>query len=251
MGAIPDIIKDRLIQARGIKPRPLRLLVYGEAGIGKTTLLGTAQRPLLVVDFESGADIRLIGMPQVEILRIYGMDELSEVLKWLYSSPQPYRTIAFDGLSLYTQAALREILQKRERANPTWYEWGVLAGHMREVLIGFLRPNAHTVFTALLKKREETVKENGKDVRKLVWEGPDLPVRVREMIRSIVDLEAIMWKDKEGERWLGFVSPQGIAELKDRSGKLSTKEEPDITKVIQKVFPPQIQIQGGGEGAGS
>jgi len=216
-----------LRKATEVGIRPIRMLIYGEPGAGKTTLLGTAPKPALVIDFEAGADIRLAGQEDIDILTVYSRRDLQEALDWLRSEKLPYKTIAFDGFSVYVQQAMREILRDRQKTAPTWYEWGLLTQHVREVILGLLKPEAHTIFTALEKKREEE--------GKLVWKGPDLSKKIRETLRAIVDLEGIIWVEEE-KRYLGFTSPKGVAEVKDRSGKLTAKEEPNIEKLLQKIF---------------
>jgi len=220
----------KVIKAKDISARPIRALIYGEPGAGKTTLLATAPAPILIIDFEGGSDIRLAGKDNIDIVLVHSRQELLEVLKWIRDKSS-YRTIAFDGFSIYTQQALREICEERNRNTPTLYEWGLLVAHTREVVLGLLKPTANTIFTALLKQME--VEENG---NKTIYRYPDLPKAVRNQLRAVTDLEGLLWVDKENKRWLGFSAPKGGAEVKDRSGKLSHQEEPDLSKVISKIF---------------
>lgn len=220
----------KVIKAKDISTRPIRALIYGEPGAGKTTLLATAPTPILVIDFEGGSDIRLAGKDNIDIVLVHSRQELLETLKWL-KAQNTYKTLAFDGFSIYTQQALREICEERNKSTPTFYEWGLLTSHMRDVILGLLKPTANTIFTALAKQKE--IEENG---NKTVYRYPDLPKAVRNQLRAITDLEGLLWVDKEGKRWLGFSAPRGGAEVKDRSGKLSHQEEPNLSVIINKVF---------------
>jgi len=217
-----------LKKASELGTRPLRLLVYGEPGVGKTTFVGTAPKPLLVIDFEAGADLRLMGMEEVDILSVYSYRELKEALPWIKSQTN-YKTIAFDGFSVFVSQLMREILEERGKASPTYYEWGLLVQRTREIILSLLKPSAHTIFTALEKKKEEG--------DKLVWIGPDLPKKIRETLRAIVDLEGRLWAEGD-KRFIGFISPKGVAEVKDRTGKLTAKEEPDFRAILKKIYEP-------------
>jgi phage nucleotide-binding protein len=223
----------QVIKAREIKTRPVRVLIYGEPGAGKTTLLATALRPLLVIDFEGGSDIRLAGQDQIDIVLVHSRKELEEVLKWL-KTQNTYKTIAFDGFSIYVQQALREILEERSKPSPTFYEWGLLSSHMRDVILALLKPTANTVFTALIKEEER--QENGQTIR---YKRPDLPKAIRNQLRAITDIEGVLYA-KDGQRFLGFTAPKGGAEVKDRSGRLSHQEEPDLAKVFSKIFIREV-----------
>ena len=223
----------QVIKAREIKTRPVRVLIYGEPGAGKTTLLATAPRRLLVIDFEGGSDIRLAGQDQIDIVLVHSRKELEEVLKWL-KTQNTYKTIAFDGFSIYVQQALREILEERSKPSPTFYEWGLLSSHMRDVILALLKPTANTVFTALIKEEER--QENGQTIR---YKRPDLPKAIRNQLRAITDIEGVLYA-KDGQRFLGFTAPKGGAEVKDRSGRLSHQEEPDLAKVFSKIFIREV-----------
>ncbi len=218
----------QVVKAKDLKERPLRMLIYGESGVGKTTLLGTAPKPLLVLDFEAGADVIFAGQDGVDILYVYGKKDLREALLWLKNQKE-YKTIAFDGFSIYAQQVLGEILEARNKETATFYEWGLLVKHLKEVILGLMKPTSFTIFTSLLKK----VKDQNNN---LVAMHPDLPQSVRQYLKAVVDLVGIMYIDKEGKRKLGFTSPKGVAEVKDRSGRLTEVEEPDIEKILQKVF---------------
>ncbi|GIW23481.1 MAG: hypothetical protein KatS3mg068_2488 [Candidatus Sericytochromatia bacterium] len=217
----------------GTSSRPLRCLVYGDSGIGKTTMLATLPRPLLVIDFEGGSDIRLLNQENVFIAPIYSRVELSSLLEYIKGTIEDnsieFKSIAFDGFSVFIQQCLREILSENSKSTPTFKEWQILTSFIKSVILGLINYTTHTVFTALSKKKQD--KEE-----KMSWVGPDLPKSIREYLRAICDLEGYIYRSDKGNTLVAFNSQQQIAELKDRSGKLGKLEEPDFQKIFSKIF---------------
>ena len=221
-----------LKRASELEAKPIRALIYGEPGVGKTTLLATLPRPVVILDFEGGAAVRLRGEEDIYIAEIGSYEELQEALKELETLKE-VKSIAFDGFSVFLQALLDEITRKAEKKAPTFREWNLLATLAKGIILNLRKPNKHLVFTAF-----EKVEKNEKGEVVAIY--PDLPRSVRKYLRGLVDLEGrLTWdisKESEtdwNERVLVFDDP--IAETKDRTGKLSV-EEADFEKILQKVF---------------
>jgi hypothetical protein len=71
--------------------KPPRLLVYGTAGIGKTSLGMAAPSPVFIQTEESE-----VNCPTFGLLRTYG--EVMEALGALYDEPHDYRTLVLDSV---------------------------------------------------------------------------------------------------------------------------------------------------------
>ena len=220
-----------IIKASDIKERPIRMHIYGEPGSGKTTLLATAPKPVLVIDFEAGSDIRLKGEDDIYICQIRSRKDIEEVIKHIQNS-KSYKTIAFDGFSVFTQKVLNEILQERQKTTPTYYEWGILTKTLHQIILNLMYPNSHLIFTSLSKRITLLIDENNNKIERII---PDLTRAVRDILKAVMDFQAYLYVEEKDKRYLFFKSEKGIIEVKDRSGKLS-KEEPNISKIISKVF---------------
>jgi len=224
-----------LKRASELQPKPLRMLIYGEPGIGKTTFLSTLPRPTVVIDFEGGASTRLYGAEDIYIAEISNFEELREALREIHQL-ENIRSIAFDGFSVFLQKLLDEIVRndpKRKGDMPQFKHWNLLTRMAQSIIWNLIRPKQHVVFTAF-----EKVEKNEKGEITAIY--PDLPRSVRKYLRGLVDLEGrLTWdispkSEKDwNERVLVFEDP--IAETKDRTGKLSV-EEPDFHKILAKVF---------------
>jgi len=215
-----------LKKASELEAKSLRALIYGEPGVGKTTLLATLPRPVAILDFEGGAAVRLRGEEEIYIAEIGSYEELKEALKELEALKE-VKSIAFDGFSVFLQALLDEITRKAGRKAPTFREWNLLTTLAKGIILNLRKPDKHLVFTAFEKQKKD--RETGK----VVEIHPDLPTAIRRYLRGLVDLEGRVIVDRNGERKLVF--RDNIAETKDRTGKLEV-EEADFSKILEKVF---------------
>jgi len=209
--------------------KPIRALIYGEPGVGKTTILGTLPPPIAVIDFEGGAGVRLYGREDVYIAEVVTSEDLTTAIAEL--PKLQVKSIAFDGFSIWLQARLDEIVKTNpgKSGGIEFKHWNILFREAQRVILGMLRnPKAHIVFTCLEKQRK-----NEKGEMEYVY--PDLPTAVRRYLRGLVDVEGRLW-EFEGKKMLSFQSPAGKMEVKDRTGRLGPKEEPDFQKILQKIY---------------
>lgn len=75
----------------------LTALLYGRSGTGKTTIMGTFPKPLLVLDIgEKGTD-SLLDEEGVDVIRIEEWSEIEEVY-WELKKGSKYKTVSIDAL---------------------------------------------------------------------------------------------------------------------------------------------------------
>lgn len=90
--------------------KPPRLLVYGTAGIGKTTLGVNAPAPVFIQTEESE-----VNCPTFGLLKTY--DEVMEALGALYNDPHDFRTVVLDSLDWLEPLVWRETCRANNWAN--------------------------------------------------------------------------------------------------------------------------------------
>lgn len=169
------------------REKTANILIYGEAGVGKTTFASTAPRPILWLEAEGGTN-SIGDTTGIDIARMSGLESYREALRYL-QSPQgaQYKTVVIDSISETQAAVLAEIMREvsatdagRDEFAPLFSEWGKLTGVMRAILRSYRDLDANVVFTALV--REDTDDLTGK-----VKVGPRLSPALASDVPGFMD----------------------------------------------------------------
>ena len=92
--------------------RSVKLLVYGQAGAGKTSLIKTVPSPI-VLSAEAG--LLSIADANVPFIEVNSMDTLREAYMWLRDSdegsPDTYKTVCLDSISEVAEVVLAHELK--------------------------------------------------------------------------------------------------------------------------------------------
>ncbi len=135
--------------------RPLKMLVYGESGTGKTTFWATFPKPILVA-LCSGVDDpgELLSLDvkahkgMIEDVTLLQSSELEELAKDI---PSRFKTIVLDHVSGYQDLVLREILGVEKLPEQIAWgdveqkQWGVVAGVVKNALKRLLECRCNVV----------------------------------------------------------------------------------------------------------
>lgn len=116
----------------------LHLLLYGEQGVGKTWLVGTAADseygpPVLHIDVDGGADT-LTDHSDIEVFHPETFSELEKFIDELTKDRMGFRTIIVDTMS-YAQKLCQEHVQSQSRKGDglTQQDWGKVAESMTSI----------------------------------------------------------------------------------------------------------------------
>lgn len=218
-----NIKKTGSLAAIGVK-----VLVYGAAGSGKTSLIKTLPNPI-VLSAEGGLlSIQEADLPYIEIST---MDDLDEAYEWLTNSTEgsQYQSVALDSISEVAEVALHAEL-KINKDNRAAY------GEMNTTMAGMIRafrdlPGKHVYMSAKLEKSQD---EMGKMLYNPGMPGKSLTQGVPYFFDEVLALR--VEKDAEGNTQRALMcDTDGLWAAKDRSGKLDMWEGPDLGAVISKI----------------
>ena len=198
-------------------------IVYGRSGVGKTKLVATCPKPLLV-DFEG--KLLALRNNHIPVYTVRSYQEFGAMFKFLQAAKE-FETYYFDSLSQVAQFIL---LEKRKRYPNMQKAYGEMALEVIEFYQVAKTLAGNVIFTC--KEKEE-----GIAIPRVV---PNLPGRVAnyEMPYNVSLLFRLAIAEaEEGEetRRVLQTRPTETVEAKDLSEMLDMFEEPDLTKIFNKI----------------
>ncbi|MBQ9423842.1 MAG: ATP-binding protein [Pyramidobacter sp.] len=224
---------------QGIAQSGVKVLVYGQSGAGKTTLIKTLPDPLILSAEGGLLSLANENLPYIEI---HNLDELGEALTFITDSEEgrQFKSIALDSISEIAEVVLsaEKIGLKDGRA-----AYGSMNDIMAKVIRAFRDlPDRNVYFSAKMEKQQT-------DTGAMLY-APSMPgARLSQGLAYFFDevLALRLTTDKDGavQRALQCQSdPAWLA--KDRSGRLSMWEPADLGAVISKISgaEPQRPIKG-------
>jgi phage nucleotide-binding protein len=211
------------LAANGVK-----VLVYGQAGAGKTSLIKTLPSPI-VLSAEGGLlSIQDADLPFIEIT---SMTELQEAYTWLTSSDEAksYKSVALDSISEIAEVCLNT--EKKATKDPR-QAYGAMQEQMADIIRAFRDlPGRHVYMSAKLEKTQD---EMGR-----VLYAPSMPGnKTGQALPYFFDevLALRVEKDGDGNTQRALMcDSDGLWLAKDRSGKLDMWEAPDLNAVFAKI----------------
>ena len=212
----------------GLSANGVKLLVYGQAGSGKTTLITTLPKPI-VLSAEGGLlSIQDADLPFIEI---GSMDDLMEAYEWLTGSDEAkgYGSVALDSISEIAEVVLNS--EKKIAKDPR-QAYGAMQEKMADVIRAFRDlPDRHVYMSAKLEKTQD---EMGR-----VTYAPSMPGnKTGQALPYFFDevLALRVEKDADGASQRALMcDSDGLWLAKDRSGKLGAWEAPDLGEIIAKI----------------
>lgn len=218
----------KLKQTGSLSANGVKLLVYGQAGAGKTSLIKTLPSPI-VLSAEGGLlSIQDADLPYIEIT---SMEDLKEAYSWLTTSQdaKSFASIALDSVSEIAEVCLNT--EKKATKDPR-QAYGAMQEQMADIIRAFRDlPGKHVYMSAKLEKTQD---EMGRVLYSPSMPGnktgQSLPYFFDEVLALRVERDA----DGASQRAL-MCDSDGLWLAKDRSGKLETWEAPDLGAIISKI----------------
>tara|TARA_R100000935_G_scaffold30320_1_gene50649 strand:+ start:3120 stop:3833 length:714 start_codon:yes stop_codon:yes gene_type:complete len=216
---------DALVDQQGAK-----LLIYGQAGAGKTYATQTMPGSVLVISAEAGL-LSIKDAPNVSAIEVKTYDDLREVYSALKSGELKYDSVCLDSVSEISEILL---VHEKGRNKDGRMAYQNVSEAVTSLMRSFRDLDMHVLFLC----------KEGKDNNDGVFFfGPKMASKplgdaITYFFDEVLAIRIMDDQDDEGNavvaRWLQTRIGQGYT-AKDRSGKLEPFEKPNLTDLIAKL----------------
>lgn len=208
----------------------VKMLAYGAAGSGKTPLVATAPRPVMVAT-EAGL-LSLRGVQHVPVYQANTYPKIKEFFDWVFKSNEvkQFDTIAVDSVSQMSEIVLEYHLGRNKDGRKAY---GEMARDMLEWLQGlYYMQDKH----AYLIAKQEIGEEEGIQTKRPYFAGQELKIKVPHLYDIIAHVGMATIQGLPTPQRAIRTSPSFGLVARDRSGKLAELEPPDLSALFKKAM---------------
>lgn len=218
-----NLRNTRDVHASGVK-----ILCYGQAGAGKTSLIKTLPAPV-VLSAEGG--LLSISDADIPFIEIADMASLQEAYMWLKDSKDAadFMTVCLDSISEVAEVVLAAELRKSKDGRAAY---GEMNSTMAELIRAFRDlPGRHVYMSAKLEKSQD---EMGRMLYGPSMPGKSLTQQLPYFFDFVFPLRVERDADGTAQRAL-MTDGDGLWLAKSRSHRLDAWEAPDLGAIIKKI----------------
>lgn len=177
------------------KEEPIKVLIYGKAGTGKTTLASTFPKPALLIDVKENGYISVKKVKGLKVTKVETFADLEDIYWYLSDNPGEYKTVILDGLSGIQDVAIMDLIEARnkkinlEQARK-WgvlkrTDWGEISSKVKPLMVSFRDLPMNVVYIAHEKVENGSEEDSEEQLDPVV--GPKVMASVGSTVCASVD----------------------------------------------------------------
>ena len=220
----------KIISTRDYSADGVKVLVSGDAGIGKTVLCASAPSPIIISAEAGLLSLAEVDIPVIEVTSVADVMAAYEFLTESEDAKQ-YKTLCLDSISEIGEVLLAEYkkLNKDPRA-----AYGQLNDDMASLIRSFRDiKGKHVYFSA--KQARLVEDDSGLVYFKASMPGKTLLNSLPYFFDEVFVMNLGKLEDGTVYRYLQTGKTLRHGDCKDRSGKLDVVEKPDLTYIFNKI----------------
>ena len=216
----------------------VKVLVYGQAGAGKTVLCATTPDHSKTVILSAEAGLLSIADADIPVIVIESVQDLMDAYQWLTETEQG---LSFDWVCLDSISEIAEVVlnkAKKDLKDPR-----AAYGEMQEKVEDAIRAFRDLPRNVYFAAKMESYQDDAGVVRyQPMLPGKRLPAGLAYFFDEVFFMR--VEKDEHGQplRYLQ-TQPDVKYQAKDRSGKLDAAERPNLAAIAAKIRGDKQQTQ--------
>ena len=219
----------------------VKAIIYGPAGTGKTPILNTAPRPLLLATEAGLLSMKGSTIPTYDA---YTAKRIDEFFKWFFESNETknFDTLGIDSGSQMADVYLNAALSGTSKAGNKVHGQAAY-GQMATNTMEHLRTLFYTRYKHVyLVCKEQIADIDGQSMRRPYFAGQVLPVDVPHLYDFIIRLAKGFVPGQNGEVLSFQCNGSYNVMSRNRTGNLEDFEEPHFGRLIEKAMnaPPKF-----------
>lgn len=141
---------------KGENKMPIKVVLYGKPGTGKTTLASTFPKPALLLDISEMGYVGVKRTKGLDIIRVKSVEEM-EIIYWhLKENRDGFKTVIIDTVSGLQDLVLeKQRIDKKSKVDKDRYgewgtltkkDWGEISSKLKSILLDFRDLDMNVIF---------------------------------------------------------------------------------------------------------